>query len=97
MTIAQGGYLVLAFALAFAVGGPVLASLFGHRDRRLILTSSAVAFAAGNLIAGLAHSYEQLLVARVLMALAAWLYAATAQATAVAISEHRITGRGRFR
>lgn len=87
VTIAQGGYLVLAFALAFAVGGPVLASLFGHRDRRLILTVSAVVFAAGNFVAGLAHSYEQLLLARVLMALAAGLYAATAQATAVAISE----------
>ena len=87
VSIAQGGYLVLAFALAFAVGGPVLASLFGHRDRRLILTASAVVFAVGNLIAGLAHSYEQLLAARVLMALAAGLYAATAQATAVAISE----------
>jgi DHA1 family inner membrane transport protein len=87
VTIAQGGYLVLAFALAFALGGPVLASIFGHRDRRNILVVSALVFAFGNLIAGLAHSYEQLLIARVVMALAAGLYAATAQATAVAISE----------
>ena len=87
VTLVQGGYLVLAFALAYALGGPVLASITGHRDRRNVLSASMLVFALGNVIAGLAHSYDQLLVARVLMALAAGLYAATAQATAVAISE----------
>src|SRR3569833_910327 len=87
VTIVQGGYLVLAFALAYAVGAPVLASVTGHRDRRTTLTLSMLFFALGNVIAGLAHSYEQLLIARLVMALAAGLYAATAQATAVAISE----------
>jgi DHA1 family inner membrane transport protein len=87
VTIPQGGYLVLAFALAYAVGAPVLASITGHRDRRGVLTASMLVFSLGNVIAGLAHSYEQLLIARVIMALAAGLYVATAQATAVAISE----------
>jgi len=87
VTIAQGGYLVLAFALAYAVGAPVLASLTGHRDRRNVLSASMLVFTLGNVIAGLAHSYEQLLIARVVMALAAGLYVATAQATAVAMSE----------
>ena len=87
VTIAQGGYLVLAFALAYAVGAPVLASITGHRDRRNVLGASMLVFSLGNVIAGLAHSYEQLLIARVVMALAAGLYVATAQATAVAISE----------
>ena len=87
VTIAQGGYLVLAFALADALGAPVLASVTGHRDRRNVLAGGALVFAFGNVVAGLAHSYEQLLVARLIMAFAAGLYAATAQATAVAISE----------
>ncbi|HTJ59304.1 MAG TPA: MFS transporter [Devosiaceae bacterium] len=87
VTIAQGGHLVLAFALAYALGGPVLASFSGHRDRRGVLSASMLVFTIGNVIAGLAHSYEQLLIARVVMALAAGLYVATAQATAVAISE----------
>ena len=87
VTIAQGGYLVLAFALAYAIGAPVLASITGHRDRRVVLGSSMLVFTLGNVIAGLAYSYEQLLVARVVMALAAGLYVATAQATAVAMSE----------
>jgi predicted MFS family arabinose efflux permease len=87
VTIVQGGYLVLAFALAYAIGAPVLASITGHRDRRTTLSASMLVFSLGNVIAGLAHSYEQLLIGRVVMALAAGLYAATAQATAVAISE----------
>lgn len=87
VTLAQGGYLVLAFAIAYAIGAPVLASFTGHRDRRAVLTASMGVFAIGNVIAGLAYSYEQLLIARVVMALAAGLYVATAQATAVAISE----------
>jgi DHA1 family inner membrane transport protein len=87
VTIAQGGYLVLAFALAYALGAPILASVTGHRDRRNVLAGGALVFAFGNVVAGLAHSYEQLLVARLIMAFAAGLYAATAQATAVAISE----------
>jgi len=93
VTIVQGGYLVLAFALAYAVGAPVLASVTGHRDRRTTLTLSMLVFALGNVIAGLAHSYEQLLIARLVMALAAGLYAATAQATAVAISEPHYRAR----
>ena len=87
VTLAQGGYLVLAFALAYAVGAPVLASITGHRDRRNVLGTSMLVFSLGNVIAGFAHSYEQLLIARVIMALAAGLYVATAQAAAVAISE----------
>ena len=87
VSVVQGGYLVLAFALAYALGAPVLASLTGHRDRRQTLTASMLTFTAGNVVAGLAHSYEQLLLARIVMALAAGLFTATAQATAVAISE----------
>jgi predicted MFS family arabinose efflux permease len=87
VTVVQGGYLVLVFALAYALGAPVLASLSGHHDRRRTLTASMLVFTAGNILAGLAHSYEQLLVARIVMALAAGLFTATAQATAVAISE----------
>lgn len=87
VTLIQSGYLVLAFSLAYAFGSPVLAALTGAKDRRLVLTLSALVFAAGSVMAGLAGSYFTLMAARVLMAFAAGLYAATAQATAVAISE----------
>ena len=90
-TLAQAGYLVLVFALSNAFGAPVLAALSGTADRRRILSGAAVVFASGAIWAGLSQGYFDLMAARILMALSAGLYAATAQATGVAISspDHR--------
>ncbi|MEE1613034.1 MFS transporter [Microvirga sp. CF3016] len=91
VTVIEAGYLVVAFALVYATASPVLTALTADRDRRMILTASALTFTAGALSAALAHSYAVLLMARIVIACAAGLYAATAQATAVAIShpDHR--------
>lgn len=86
VTLIEAGYLVVAFALVYATASPFLTALTADRDRRTILTASALTFAVGALGAALAHSYAVLLVARIVIAGAAGLYAATAQATAVAIS-----------
>lgn len=90
-TLAQAGYLVLVFALSNAFGAPVLAALSGTADRRRILSGAAVVFASGAIWAGLSQGYFDLMAARILMALSAGLYTATAQATGVAISspDHR--------
>jgi len=91
VSLVEAGYLVVAFALVYAAGAPVLTAITGDRDRRTVLTLSALVFAAGAVMAALAQSYGILLVARMIIACAAGLYAATAQATAVAIShvDHR--------
>lgn len=91
VTVIEAGYLVVAFALVYATASPVLTALTADRDRRMILTASALAFSAGAVSAAFAHSYAILLAARIVIACAAGLYAATAQATAVAIShaDHR--------
>jgi len=91
VSITQAGFLVMAYALAYAVGAPVLASLTGAFDRRRVLTAAALVFAAGAMGAGFASGYAGLLAARVIMAFCAGLYAATAQATAVSIvsPDHR--------
>lgn len=86
ISVAQGGALVTAFSVSYAFGSPVLATLFGDVDRRRILTATMVLFAASNLAAALTSSFEALLLARVVMALSAGLYAATAQATAIALA-----------
>ena len=85
MTLTQAGYLVLVFALANALGAPVLAALTGSVDRRRTLTVAALVFSGGALWAALSHGYFDLMAARVLMAFSAGLYSATAQATGVAI------------
>ena len=87
VSISQAGYLVLAYALAYAVSAPVLATLTGAGSRRNVLVAAALVFALGAVGASVANGYWTLLGSRVLMAAMAGLYAATAQATAVAMSE----------
>jgi predicted MFS family arabinose efflux permease len=87
VTISQAGYLVLGYALAYAVSAPILTTFTGAAARRNVLVTAAIVFALGAVGAALANSYWALLATRVLMAAMAGLYAATAQATAVAMSE----------
>lgn len=87
VSLIEGGYLVLTYALAYAIGAPILAALTGARDRRVVLTAAAVVYALATLGAGLAANYGLLMGARIVMALGIGLYSATAQATAVAMSE----------
>ncbi|MBZ6076302.1 MFS transporter [Microvirga puerhi] len=91
ISMAQAGSLVTAFSLAYALGTPILATLLGGVDRRYLLAGTMALFAAGNLTAALASGFAALLIARIVMAVAAGLYAATAQATAIALSppDHR--------
>lgn len=91
VSLTQAGYLVIAFALANAFGSPVLAALTGTADRRRTLAITALLFSAGAVGAALSQGYFDLMAARIVMAFAAGLYTATAQATGVAISsaDHR--------
>ncbi|MBN9075081.1 MAG: MFS transporter [Rhizobiales bacterium 65-79] len=85
ISIPLAGYLITAFALAYALGGPILATLTGRQERRPVIIWTMAFFVLGNLMAAFGSSFETLLGARVVMALAAGLFAATAQATAVAM------------
>ena len=87
VTLPQAGYLVLAYAVAYAISAPVLATLTGTAARRNVLVTAALVFAVGAVGASFANGYWPLLASRVLMAAMAGLYAATAQATAVTMSE----------
>lgn len=85
-TIAQAGYLVSVYSLAYAVGAPVLAAATGAMDRRHVIALALVFFAAGNLAAGLSGSFAPLLAVQIAMGAAAGLFAATAQAAAVSLA-----------
>lgn len=91
ISIPHAGYLIMAFSLAYAVGAPVLSALAGSLDRRRVLSATMLVFVAGNLGAALSSSFFALLVAQIVMGMAAGLFAATAQATAVALAgaDHR--------
>ncbi len=87
VSLVQAGYLVVTYAFAYAIGAPVIAALTGALDRRVVLAGSALVFVLGALLVSISPTYTLLLIARLLIAVVAGLYAATAQATAVAISE----------
>ncbi|BCH23807.1 MFS transporter [Mesorhizobium sp. L-8-10] len=91
ISVPHAGYLITAFSLSYAVGAPVLSALAGAIDRRRVLAVTMLFFVAGNAGAALSSSFETLLAAQILMGMAAGLFAATAQATAVALAgpDHR--------
>ncbi|WP_157944653.1 MFS transporter [Mangrovicella endophytica] len=91
VSLAEAGYLIIIYSLANAFGTPVLAAVTGGIDRRTVLVSAALAFAAAGLWAALSSGYGGLMAARAAMAICAGLYTATAQATGVAIAsaDHR--------
>lgn len=91
ISVPHAGYLITAFSLSYAVGAPVLSALAGAIDRRRLLAVTMLFFVVGNVGAALSSSFETLLAAQILMGMAAGLFAATAQATAVALAgpDHR--------
>ncbi|MGI6852028.1 MFS transporter [Mesorhizobium sp. 1B3] len=91
ISIPHAGYLIMAFSLAYAIGAPVLSALAGSLDRRRVLAVTMLVFVAGNLGAASSSSFATLLAAQIVMGMAAGLFAATAQATAVALAgaDHR--------
>ena len=91
--IATAGALVIAFALAYAIGSPVLAVIAGQLDRKWLLVGCLGVFTLANIGAAEAQSFAQLLLARVLMALASGLYVPTASAVATALVSPEQRGR----
>lgn len=85
ISVPLAGTLITAFALAYAIGAPILATLTGEWDRRRVILWTLAFFVLGNLAAALSSSFELLLIARIVMALSSGLFAATAQGTAVAL------------
>ena len=82
VSVAAAGQLVTVFSLSYAVGSPVLATVLGDWDRKVLLVAALAAFALANLVAAAAPGYAALMAARILLALAAGLFMPTANAVA---------------
>jgi predicted MFS family arabinose efflux permease len=91
VTISQAGHLVTAYSLAYAIGTPILATLTGAADRKRVVIGALILFVAGNIAAATSNSFTVLTASQIVMGMAAGLFAATAQATAVMLAgaEHR--------
>lgn len=79
---AKVGMLISAFAMTICITGPLLAGWTSAIDRRKLLTSSLLLYAAMHFAAALAPGYNALLIARMVTALGAAVFTAQAAATA---------------
>jgi predicted MFS family arabinose efflux permease len=93
VSVTAAGQLTTAFALAYAVGAPVLAVLTGRWERRTLLVVALLAAGAGNLLAALAPNYPLLLAARVASALGAAAFTPAATLVATQLSPPQRRGR----
>src|SRR4051794_24079883 len=74
VSVGVAGLSVTVFALAYAVGAPLLGALLGGRNQRPVLVGAVVAFGMCAAVSALAPSVTVLLVARLLGGLAASVY-----------------------
>lgn len=93
VTLPAAGQLVTAFALAFALGSPLLAVFTGHLERKRVLLGAMAAFAIFNVVAALSQSYATIFIARIGLALSSAAFMPAASAYAVAVSP--VARRGR--
>lgn len=93
VSVDTAGWLVTIFALAYAVGSPVLSTVFGNIDRKTVLAGAMTIFGLANLGAALAGDFTLVMAARVVMALAAGVYMPAANAVAVALVPPQRRGR----
>ena len=70
ISIESAGSLVSLYALALAVGTPLLVIALSRLPRKLALLGLMTVFLAGNLLAALTHTFELLLAGRVITAVA---------------------------
>lgn len=93
VSIAAAGQLITVFALAYALGSPLLAVATGKMERKRLLLVSLAVFGVLNLAAALTQSYAMLLVVRIGLALAAGTFVPAASAYAVAVMPAAQRGR----
>lgn len=77
-----GGQLVTAFAIAFALGAPVLAFLLDRFEKKAVLVCALAVFALANLAVAVSDVFVVTLVLRILAGLAAAAVSPTAMAIA---------------
>jgi len=68
ISIPAAGWIVTAYALGIALGGPLMAAATAHIPRKRSLILLMVLFAIGNALCALASAYSLLLVARIITA-----------------------------
>ncbi|RYE86994.1 MAG: MFS transporter, partial [Hyphomicrobiales bacterium] len=93
VTVGDAGYVAFTYAIVYAIGTPILATLFGNVERRKVLIAAELTFAIGAGLMVLAPTLPLLVAARVVVALGVGLFSTMALTTAVSISPPERRGR----
>jgi predicted MFS family arabinose efflux permease len=82
VSVAQAGQLTTAFAIAYAIGSPVIATATGRLDRRIVLGAGMAVFLLGMAAQATGPNYPVVLAGRILAGLGAAGFQANAFAVA---------------
>lgn len=84
ITVGEAGYVALTYAIVYAIGAPILATLFGNIEGRKVLIAAELTFAVGSVLMVLAPTLPLLIAAR--GQARCGMFSAMALTTAVAMS-----------
>lgn len=93
ITIGQAGYVIVGYALAYAIGTPLVAVVLGGVGRRRILGWSEFGLAVCALLMAVTPFFPGLVAVRTLLAICAGTFTGTAMATAAMIAPPGQRGR----
>lgn len=93
VSVDTAGLLISIFALAYAIGSPILSTVLGDVDRKAVLVGAMAVFGLANLGAAFASDFWVVMGARIVMALSAGVFMPAANAVAVAVSAPERRGR----
>lgn len=92
VSLAAVGQLITIYALAYAIGSPLLIGITGNVNRRLLLIIGLLLALGGNILAAVAPNYAVMYAARIVVALGAAIF--TPVASTVAAVTSRAEERG---
>jgi MFS transporter, DHA1 family, inner membrane transport protein len=93
VTVAQSGYMIVVYSIAYAVAAPILSSLLGAADRRRTLAIAELIVGLCALVIALAPTFPLMVAARAVLGCGAVLFTSMAQSTAYALSPPERRGR----
>jgi MFS transporter, DHA1 family, inner membrane transport protein len=86
VTVAAAGQLTTVFAVTYAVGSPLIATMTGRADRRVVISAGMAVFLGGMVLQAAGPSYPVVLAGRAVAALGAAAFQANAFAVAGVMS-----------
>ncbi|UXC33269.1 MULTISPECIES: MFS transporter [Bacillus] len=92
VTISAAGLLVTSLALSAAIGAPIVIALTINIDRRKILSWMLIIFTLSNILTSVSHSFEMVLMTRILQGISGGTAIVVAMAVATRLVERENRG-----